>query len=288
MTAPAPTSNAQRRLELALARDEIRAVLARYARGVDRADAALLKSRHHPDAIEAHVCNYTGNAHEYVDGAVPRIRQMGAMQHLLGSTHIDFDGEVAHVETYVWTFARFADGTRSLDTFTGGRLVDRFERRGGDWLIAHRRTVLTGIATRPRAKARCAGRSIPRSLGTHRTQVTRATSPTIAHERVLERGVDGESALSGHVVPVVPYARWAPRGRHAARRTGCGTRALRSEPAGTARRLGCTRPGSLLHRRACESWRSVGSPFISANSSALRTPSRNGCSIDIFPPVDRC
>ena len=124
-----------------LARDEIREVLARYARGVDRADEALLKSCYHEDAIEEHGGNYTGNAHTYVDGAVPRIQKMGAMQHLLGTSHIEFEGDVAHVETYVWTFYRASVDGRDLDTFTGGRLVDRFERRGGVWKIVHRRTV---------------------------------------------------------------------------------------------------------------------------------------------------
>ena len=114
-----------------LARDEILQALARYARGVDRADADLLKSCYHPDAIEEHGGNYTGNAFDYVDGAVPRIRLMGAMQHLLGTSHIEFDGDVAWVETYLWTFARFAADGKSTDTFTGGRLIDRFERLPG-------------------------------------------------------------------------------------------------------------------------------------------------------------
>jgi hypothetical protein len=167
MTAPAPTTDVQRRLELALARDEIRAVLARYARGVDRADGALLKSCYHADAVEEHGGNYTGNAHEYVDVAVPRIRQMGSMQHLLGSTHIDLDGDVAHVETYVWTFARFADGGRSLDTFTGGRLVDRFERRSGEWKIAHRRTVFDWNRDVPSSEGWCSGLFDPARPGMH-------------------------------------------------------------------------------------------------------------------------
>ena len=38
---------------------------------------SLLKSCYHPDAIEEHGGNYTGNAFEYIDGAVPRIRKMG-------------------------------------------------------------------------------------------------------------------------------------------------------------------------------------------------------------------
>ena len=109
-TATGAADAAQLRLERMLARDEIQEVLARYARGVDRADADLLKSCYHPDAIEEHGGNYSGNAFAYVDGAVPRIRLMGAMQHLLGTSHIEFDGDVAWVETYLWTFARFARG----------------------------------------------------------------------------------------------------------------------------------------------------------------------------------
>ena len=130
------------RIERMMAREEIREVLARYARAVDRADGPLLKSCYHEDAIEEHGGNYTGNAHEYVDGAIPRIQRMGVMQHLLGTSHIEFEGETARVETYVWTFYRASVEGRDLDTFTGGRLVDRFERRQGAWKIAHRRTVL--------------------------------------------------------------------------------------------------------------------------------------------------
>jgi hypothetical protein len=166
----AQRDDASRRLERMLARDEIHEVLARYARGVDRADAELLKTCYHADAVEEHGGNYTGNAHDYVDGAVPRIRQMGAMQHLLGSTHIEFaddGGDVAWVETYVWTFARFTQGDRAVDTFTGGRLVDRFERRGGAWRIAHRRTVFDWNRDTPACEGWCLGLFDPARPGMH-------------------------------------------------------------------------------------------------------------------------
>lgn len=129
------------KIERMLARDEIREVLARYARGVDRGDGSLLKSCYHEDAIEEHGGNYTGNAFAYVDGAIPRIERLGPMQHLLGTSHIEFDGDTARVETYIWTFLRVQADGRDLDTFTGGRLIDRFERRNGAWKIAHRRTI---------------------------------------------------------------------------------------------------------------------------------------------------
>ena len=123
------------------AKHQIREVLTRYARGVDRGDANLMSSCYHPDAIEEHGGNYTGNALAYVQQAVPRILQMGPMQHLLGTSHIDLRDDVAIVETYVWTFVRFRRDGGDWDTFTGGRLLDRFERRDGEWRIAHRRTI---------------------------------------------------------------------------------------------------------------------------------------------------
>lgn len=150
-------SSREDRIEKMLSRDEIREVLARYARGVDRADAAMLKSCYHPDGIEEHGGVYAGNAFEYVDSAIPRIHRIGPMQHLLGNSHIEFDGEVAHVETYLLTFARFGAPGAEVDTFTGGRLHDRFERRNGEWKIAHRRTIFDWNRDTPSNEGWCLG-----------------------------------------------------------------------------------------------------------------------------------
>ncbi len=144
-------------LQRMLDHGEIRDVLARYVRGIDRADAELLRSCYHADAIEEHAGNYEGNAHDYITEAIPRVHTFGPMQHLLGTSHIDSDGNVAYVETNVWTFVRFRDGSQDVDTFTGGRLVDRFEKRAGEWKIAHRRTVLDWNRDTPSAEGWCLG-----------------------------------------------------------------------------------------------------------------------------------
>ena len=150
-----------------LARAEIREVLAAYARAVDRADGPLLKSCYHPDAIEEHGGNYTGNAHDYVDGAIPRIERMGSMQHLLGTSHIELTGDIAWVETYILTFARFQRDGRDFDTFTGGRLFDRFECRDGVWKIAHRRTIFDWNRDEPSNEGWCLGLFSPGKPGMH-------------------------------------------------------------------------------------------------------------------------
>lgn len=145
------------KLQRLLARTEICDVLARYVRGVDRADGELLKSCYHADAIEEHAGNYSGNAHEYVTGAMERVRKMGVMQHHLGSSHIEFEGDTAWVETNVWTFLRMDGDSGAVDTFTGGRLIDRFELRDGDWKIAHRRTILDWNRDTPSSEGWCCG-----------------------------------------------------------------------------------------------------------------------------------
>jgi ketosteroid isomerase-like protein len=155
-------------LERVLARDAIREVLAAYARGVDRTDAALLASCYFPDAIEEHGSTFTGNAHEYVRSSVVRVRKMGVMQHLLGTSYIDLKDDLAYVETYIWTFARFAKDGRDYDTFTGGRLIDRFERRAGEWKIAHRRTIFDWNRDTPSNEGWCLGFFDPSSPGMRR------------------------------------------------------------------------------------------------------------------------
>jgi hypothetical protein len=133
-------------IDTLLAKQDIQDVLARYARGVDRADGPLLKSCYHPDAIEEHGNTYNGPAHPYVDGAVERMAKLThPMAHYVCNSHVEFDegGTVAWVETYVLTFARFDDKTGTPhDTLTGGRLFDRFEKRDGEWKIAHRKMTL--------------------------------------------------------------------------------------------------------------------------------------------------
>lgn len=157
-----------------LSRDAIREVLARYARAIDRADGPLLKSCYFADAIEEHGSSFSGRAWDYVDAAIPKVQKMGVMQHLLGNSHVDLQGDVAYVETYIWTFLRVTKDGRDHDTFTGGRLMDRFERRGGEWLIAHRRTIFDWNRDTPSNEGWCLGLMDPSKPGMRRGTKTPA------------------------------------------------------------------------------------------------------------------
>jgi hypothetical protein len=57
----------------------------------------------------------------------------------VGNKLVDFDDAyTARVETYGMSVHRSASGTPHLNLSTGFRFVDRFERRDGEWRIAHR------------------------------------------------------------------------------------------------------------------------------------------------------
>ncbi len=130
-----------RAIDDVISKQEINDVLVKYARGVDRGDLELLKSCYHPDAIEEHGPNFTGLASDYFEGAIDRIRAMGTMCHYLCNVHIELEGDKAYVETYVLTFVRLEKDGTDIDTFTGGRLCDKFERRDNAWKISDRKIV---------------------------------------------------------------------------------------------------------------------------------------------------
>ncbi|MFK8043035.1 nuclear transport factor 2 family protein [Congregibacter sp.] len=150
-----------------MSKQEIHDVLARYARGVDRADAELLGSCYFDDAIEEHGPNYNGNAMDYIAGAMERLRLMGEMAHYVCNSHIELDGDTAWVESYVITFARFAGESGDVDTLTGGRLCDRFERREGEWKIAHRRITFDWNNDMPSNQGWCLGMFDTQAPGFH-------------------------------------------------------------------------------------------------------------------------
>jgi SnoaL-like domain len=124
-----------------VARAEISDVLNRYARGVDRRDAELLRSCYHPDAIDDHGI-FVGPADDFVEFVTgERSRRWIITTHFLAPPTIALDGHVAAVDTYCQAHhvsPRTADGGQALMVMAV-RYLDRFERRDGQWLIAHRR-----------------------------------------------------------------------------------------------------------------------------------------------------
>ncbi|WP_448586802.1 nuclear transport factor 2 family protein [Thermaurantiacus sp.] len=128
-------------LEALLDRQAIAEVLVRYCRGVDRCDAALLKSVYWPDATDDHG-TFSGNAHAFVEQLIPALLAMDRTMHAISNVSIRLLGEQATAETYCRAYHEFDGPSGKVEMEVGGRYLDRFEKRGGEWRIAHRLYVM--------------------------------------------------------------------------------------------------------------------------------------------------
>jgi ketosteroid isomerase-like protein len=135
------------KMEEILAKDEIREVIMRLARGTDRRDKELMLSCYHPDATDDHGA-FRGNADEFADWVVESLKPMKT-QHFLGQIRIEVEGNVAYSESYCEAHHVFDPGPEmippegmqsgTMDWIMWLRYLDRFERRdNGPWLIANR------------------------------------------------------------------------------------------------------------------------------------------------------
>ena len=122
-----------------VAREEIRDVVKRLARGTDRLDAELIVSCYHADGFDDHNV-FRGSGTEFAQWVLDTLDVFDATMHFVGDPHIRLEGEVAQVDTYCVAHHLSkpdADG-KADDMVLGLRYVDRFEQRDGRWLIAKR------------------------------------------------------------------------------------------------------------------------------------------------------
>jgi SnoaL-like domain len=125
-------------------RDErdIREVLTRYCRAIDRCDLELLKSVYWPEATDDHVI-FVGNAFEFADFVIPMLKQqVECTMHMISNVWMKLDGDTACAETYVNAYHRMQSNGDKLEVVVGGRYLDRLERRHGEWRIAGRKFVV--------------------------------------------------------------------------------------------------------------------------------------------------
>lgn len=135
-------------LDQLLAREEIRDVMRRYARGVDRFDLDAIRACYHPDATDERG-PYQGD----VDGFIAYLDSDKGLRMFLRTTHsvtdhaVEVDGDSATCESVTIAHHRLPDEHYLL----GLRYLDRFERRDGEWRIARRKVAYDWAIRRPAA-----------------------------------------------------------------------------------------------------------------------------------------
>ncbi|WP_166459421.1 nuclear transport factor 2 family protein [Amycolatopsis pithecellobii] len=123
-----------------LAQLAIRDALYRFCRGVDRGDADAMFSAFHPDATDSHG---PGGPEHIVPMLVQRFDETPRVgQHHITNVHAVVDGDVAAVESYFLLFNAQSEERGGEHELVGGRYLDRFERRNGEWRIAAREIVV--------------------------------------------------------------------------------------------------------------------------------------------------
>ncbi|MGH6745265.1 SnoaL-like protein [Novosphingobium sp. PhB55] len=124
-------------IQTLLDREAIRDCVARLARGEDRRSADLIRSCWWPEARFDYGV-YAGDFDAYLAWVVPGADAIKDTQHLIGQSVIELDGDSARVESHVFSYHRVDMGEGDRDTCIGGRYLDTFEKRDGQWRIADR------------------------------------------------------------------------------------------------------------------------------------------------------
>jgi 3-phenylpropionate/cinnamic acid dioxygenase small subunit len=125
------------RWQAVLDRAELREIALRYARAIDRHDRDLLLTCYHEDAVDHHGTVFRGNPSSYATWLRETMRQFEVTAHYIVNTDYRIAGELAEGEIYFLAYHRTVPPERR-ELFVGGRYHDRYERRGGEWRIAHR------------------------------------------------------------------------------------------------------------------------------------------------------
>ena len=137
-----------------IAKDAITEVLNRFARGADSANLDLIRSVYWPEATDDHG-NFSGNAMEFAEHAMGVLKTFRTTMHLLTNVTIDFPGaHQADVQCCFYAYHEHlpgADGAPAMVTVVGGRYIDRFEERDGEWRILKRVVTMDWNEHRPLA-----------------------------------------------------------------------------------------------------------------------------------------
>jgi ketosteroid isomerase-like protein len=147
-------------LEELEARTAIEDCLKRFARAVDRQDWEGARAAYHDDAFDDHGF-FKGPPDQFLAHIEKLHAQQDHSMHFNTNVLIEFQSpERAFVETYVLVLQRFRPGapgvppgSAGLRNMASARYLDRFEKRNGEWRVAHRTLVFGDIVGEPVGEA---------------------------------------------------------------------------------------------------------------------------------------
>ncbi|WP_373492422.1 nuclear transport factor 2 family protein [Parasphingorhabdus sp.] len=131
------------------AREEIRDILHRYCKGIDRRDWPLVRSCFADDHVHKHA-EYQGPPDEFIGFASQVLQHIPGTHHSISNVHIVLsdDGNSATTEAnfvaYHYIEAGHPEFTpcethgKATDWIVAGRYCDKLERRHGQWIIVRR------------------------------------------------------------------------------------------------------------------------------------------------------
>jgi 3-phenylpropionate/cinnamic acid dioxygenase small subunit len=118
-------------------REAIRDVLYQYCRAIDRRDFDLLVACYHTDSVDQHA-SFTGSGPDFCTYAMKTVAKAIVTQHCMSNVLIEFEGNRAFVESYVYALHRMDQQGKLVDFQHYGRYCDIFELREGTWKISYR------------------------------------------------------------------------------------------------------------------------------------------------------
>ena len=126
-----------RAVRMILDKEAIREKIFLYARGVDRKDHDLLDGVYWPEATDDHIA-YRGD----VAGFKAWLNEFAGEMlttHFIGNIAIDLLGPTeAFSEAHVIGFHEYPGEDGREDLVVGGRYLDRWEKRNGEWRLVDR------------------------------------------------------------------------------------------------------------------------------------------------------
>jgi ketosteroid isomerase-like protein len=179
----------EEKLRILADKEAIREIVYKYCRAVDRRDIAACRELYHPDAVDDHGSYYQGSAAGYLNALPALMAPVVVMQHHITTINIMIDGDYAESEAYGLAIHQIRGEKGLADLVVGTRFLDKFQRRQGEWKIAHRTHALDWTIT-----------NAPSRMDTDNIQFTDSprgrpdlSDPSYAFFRLFGRGTSEKS-----------------------------------------------------------------------------------------------